>query len=66
MRAVDSRVCPADVDVVRFLAEAMRSIAHGEREKAEYKLVLVAVPKSGEPRPRSWRSLIRRPTPRPS
>jgi DNA-directed RNA polymerase specialized sigma24 family protein len=49
VRAVDSRVCPADVDVVRFLAEAMRSIAHGEREKAENKLVLVSVPKSGEP-----------------
>jgi RNA polymerase sigma-70 factor (ECF subfamily) len=49
MRAVDSRACPAHVDVVRFLAEAMRSIAHGEGEKAEHKLVLVPVPKTGEP-----------------
>ncbi|MEN2989344.1 hypothetical protein WG926_13605 [Tistrella sp. BH-R2-4] len=49
MRAVDSRSCPAHVDVVRFLAEAMRSIAHGEGEKAEHKLMLVPVPKTGEP-----------------
>lgn len=27
------RTCPVDVDIVRFLAEAMRSIAHGEQEK---------------------------------
>ncbi len=47
-RAIDSRVCPAHVDVVKFLAEAMRSIAHGEGEKAEHKLVLVPVPKTGD------------------
>jgi DNA-directed RNA polymerase specialized sigma24 family protein len=29
----DGRKCPADVDVVKFLAEAMRSIADGEAEK---------------------------------
>jgi DNA-directed RNA polymerase specialized sigma24 family protein len=34
VRALDgSRKCPANISVVRFLAEAMRSIAHGEREK---------------------------------
>ena len=30
----DGRKCPIDVDVVRFLAEAIRSIDDGEREKA--------------------------------
>ena len=33
------RTCPVDVDVVRFLAEAMRSIADGEQEKLRAKLV---------------------------
>jgi DNA-directed RNA polymerase specialized sigma24 family protein len=47
-RAVDTRNCPAHVDVVKFLAEAMRSIAHGEGEKAENRLVLVPVPKTGD------------------
>jgi DNA-directed RNA polymerase specialized sigma24 family protein len=33
-RALDgSRRCPADISVVKFLAEAMRSIADGERDK---------------------------------
>jgi DNA-directed RNA polymerase specialized sigma24 family protein len=41
-RAVDGRVCPTHVTVVKFLAEAMRSIAHGETEKVENKLVLVS------------------------
>lgn len=49
VRSFDSRVCPAHVDVVRFLAEVMRSIAHGEAEKAKYKLVLVSLAKTGEP-----------------
>ncbi len=44
-RAIDSRACPAHIDVVKFLAEAMRSIAHGESEKAEHRLVLVRAPK---------------------
>lgn len=48
MRAIDSRVCPADVGVVRFLAEAMRSIAHGESEKAQYKLPLETAEASAE------------------
>lgn len=47
-RAIDGRVCPAHVDVVKFLAEAMRSIAHGETEKVEQKLVLVPVSKIGD------------------
>lgn len=48
MRAIDSRACPLHVDVVRFIAEAMRSIAHGESEKAEYKLVLVPIDNTGD------------------
>lgn len=47
-RAIDGRVCPAHVDVVKFLAEAMRSIAHGETEKAEHRLALVPVAKTGD------------------
>lgn len=47
-RAIDGRVCPIHVDVVKFLAEAMRSIAHGETEKAEHKLVLVPIAKTGD------------------
>lgn len=35
LRALTTRKCPDDVDVIKFLAEAMRSIAHGEEEKAE-------------------------------
>lgn len=43
-RAIDgSRNCPANVDVVRFLAEAMRSIAHGEREKHEKRPALIPI-----------------------
>lgn len=47
-RALDSRVCPAHVDVVRFLAGVMRSIAHGEGEKVENKLVVVSIAKTGD------------------
>jgi RNA polymerase sigma-70 factor (ECF subfamily) len=39
----DGRKCPIDVDVVRFLAEAMRSIADGEREKAELIPAMVSI-----------------------
>lgn len=49
MRALDSRAWPANVDVVKFLAEAMRSIAHGESEKVEHKVVLVPIAKTGGP-----------------
>jgi DNA-directed RNA polymerase specialized sigma24 family protein len=37
------RSCPAHVTVVKFLAEAMRSIAHGEKEKGDKQPVLVAI-----------------------
>jgi len=47
-RATDGRTCPAHVDVVKFLAEAMRSIAHGEAEKVEHRLPLVSVAKTGD------------------
>jgi DNA-directed RNA polymerase specialized sigma24 family protein len=43
LRALDSRACPAHVDVVKFLAEAMRSIAHGEAEKVEHKATFVSI-----------------------
>lgn len=43
LRALNSRACPAHVGVVKFLAEAMRSIAHGEAEKVEHKATFVPV-----------------------
>lgn len=49
VRALDSRTCPAHVDVVKFLAEAMRSIAHGEAEKVEHKAVLIPISNTGGP-----------------
>ena len=48
-RALDSRACPSHVDVVKFLAEAMRSIAHGEAEKVEHKVTLVPIASTGGP-----------------
>lgn len=42
-RALDGRKCPTHVDIVRFLSEAMRSIANGEGEKIEHRLVLVPI-----------------------
>ena len=47
MRALDSRACPAHVDVVKFLAESMRSIAHGEAEKVAHKVTLVVIANTG-------------------
>lgn len=47
MRALDSRACPAHVDVIKFLAEAMRSIAHGEAEKVEHKATFVPIATTG-------------------
>lgn len=47
-RAMDGRQCPTDVTVVKFLAEAMRSIAHGEAEKVEHRLVLLSASASDE------------------
>jgi RNA polymerase sigma-70 factor (ECF subfamily) len=45
--SLDGRSCPANVDVVRFLAEAMRSIADGEVDKARRRVILVPVPRTG-------------------
>jgi DNA-directed RNA polymerase specialized sigma24 family protein len=44
-----SRQCPCDVDVVKFLVEAMRSIANGEGEKAENRIEIVPVVQPGAP-----------------
>jgi DNA-directed RNA polymerase specialized sigma24 family protein len=49
LRALSSRACPAHVDIVKFLAEAMRSIAHGEAEKVEHKATFVPVTTTGGP-----------------
>lgn len=59
LRAIDSRVCPSHVDVVKFVAEAIRSIAHGEAEKVEHKLELV--PKASQDLPEALD--VRDPTP---
>jgi DNA-directed RNA polymerase specialized sigma24 family protein len=44
----NGRNCPGHVDVVRFLAEVMRSIAHGEMEKAKSGPVLVPIANYGD------------------
>jgi DNA-directed RNA polymerase specialized sigma24 family protein len=49
LRALNTRACPAHVTVVKFLAEAMRSIAHGEAEKVEHKAIFVPVATTGGP-----------------
>lgn len=41
-RAMDGRTCPADVEIVKFLAQTMRSVANGEGEKVENKLQRVS------------------------
>lgn len=41
------RNCPAHIDVVKFLTEAMRSIAHGEKEKGDRQPTLVALASHG-------------------
>ena len=47
-RALDGRRnCPVHVDPVRFLAEAMRSIADGELQKSEAQPQLVPIPNHG-------------------
>jgi len=43
------RHCPTNVDVVRFLVQAMRSIANGEAEKVENQIETVPVVQSGAP-----------------
>jgi DNA-directed RNA polymerase specialized sigma24 family protein len=45
-RALDGRKCPASVDIVRFFAEAMRSIRDGELKRAKRRPVLVSAPPS--------------------
>lgn len=47
LRALDTRQCPAHVDVVRFLAEAIRSIAYDTSQRVENKVILVPVAKTG-------------------
>jgi DNA-directed RNA polymerase specialized sigma24 family protein len=48
-RALDgARHCPAHVTVVKFLAEAMRSIAHAEKEKGDNQPVLVEIARHGD------------------
>ncbi len=42
-----SRKCPSDVDLVRFLVQAMRSIANGEAEKAENEVDVIPVLQPG-------------------
>lgn len=46
-RALDERKCPVSVDIVRFLAEAMRSIRDGELKRAKRRPVLVSPPPPG-------------------
>jgi DNA-directed RNA polymerase specialized sigma24 family protein len=43
------RQCPAEVDVVRFLVQAMRSIANGEGDKVENQIDTVPVVQPGAP-----------------
>jgi DNA-directed RNA polymerase specialized sigma24 family protein len=42
-----SRKCPSNVDLVRFLVEAMRSIANGEAEKVENQIDVIPVVQPG-------------------
>ena len=42
-----SRNCPSNVDLVRFLVEAMRSIANGEAEKVENQTDVIPVVQPG-------------------
>jgi DNA-directed RNA polymerase specialized sigma24 family protein len=51
-RALDGRKCPASVDIVRFLVEAMRSIRDGELKRAKRRPILVSTsPAEGAPAP---------------
>ena len=43
----NERHCPGHVDVVRFLAEVMRSVANGEYERAKLRPTLVALANHG-------------------
>jgi DNA-directed RNA polymerase specialized sigma24 family protein len=44
-----TRQCPTNVEVVRFLAEVMRSIADGEASKLENPVTLIPVLQPGDP-----------------
>lgn len=44
----DGRKCPCHVDLPKFLIEAMRSIADGEREKWEHRIEKVPISPTGE------------------
>jgi DNA-directed RNA polymerase specialized sigma24 family protein len=44
----DGRKCPVEVDPVRFLAEAMHSIANGELEKTKSRPALVLIASSAD------------------
>ena len=44
-----SRKCPVNISAVKFLAEAMRSIAHGESEKMENRVVIVPLASTDDP-----------------
>jgi hypothetical protein len=43
----DGRKCPAHIDIVKFLAEAMRSIADGEANKTENVVTIVPIVQPG-------------------
>lgn len=42
-----SRKCPSNVDLVRFLVQAMRSIANGEAEKVENEIDVIPIVQPG-------------------
>jgi DNA-directed RNA polymerase specialized sigma24 family protein len=42
-----SRACPTNVDILRFLVQAMRSVANGEAEKVENELDIVPIVQPG-------------------
>jgi DNA-directed RNA polymerase specialized sigma24 family protein len=48
MRALSTRECPVDVDVVRFLAQSMRSIANGAAAKMKRVAELAPVARTGD------------------
>jgi DNA-directed RNA polymerase specialized sigma24 family protein len=49
LRTLDTRKCPTGVDVVRCLAQIMRSLAHGEIEKAKSRPAIASPARSDDP-----------------
>lgn len=47
-RCLETRRCPENVTVAKFVAEAIRSIAYDTAQKSEHKVVLLSVPKTGD------------------